>query len=48
METYAAPLLPWGDGTGCAPDSTQHERYEAAYAKWRELYERLDEVELPS
>ena len=28
------------------PDSTQHERYEAAYAKWRELYERLDEVEL--
>ncbi len=28
------------------PDAQQHERYEAPYAKWRELYERLDDIEV--
>ena len=28
------------------PDAQQHERYEAPYAKWRELHERLDDLEV--
>ena len=28
------------------PDPAQHQRYEGPYAKWRELYERLDDVEI--
>jgi sugar (pentulose or hexulose) kinase len=28
------------------PDGQQHERYEAPYAKWCELHERLDDIEI--
>ena len=28
------------------PDPAQHERYAAPYAKWRELHERLDDLEV--
>jgi autoinducer 2 (AI-2) kinase len=28
------------------PDPAQHERYEGPYAKWRELYDRLDDIEI--
>jgi len=32
--------------TCLAPDPDSHARYAAAYAKWRELYDALDELEL--
>jgi len=28
------------------PDPAQHERYAGPYAKWRQLYEQLDDIEL--
>jgi len=28
------------------PDRQQQERYEAPYAKWCELHERLDDIEI--
>ena len=28
------------------PDAAQHERYEAPYAKWLQLHERLDDIEV--
>ena len=40
-----------GHGDGPARRSSsrmpqQHERYEAPYAKWRELHERMDDIEV--
>jgi sugar (pentulose or hexulose) kinase len=32
--------------TQLEPDAQQHERYEAPYAKWRELHDRLDDIEV--
>jgi sugar (pentulose or hexulose) kinase len=32
--------------TRLEPDAQQYERYEAPYAKWRELHERLDDLEV--
>ena len=32
--------------TTIAPDAAQHARYNTAYGKWRELHDRLDDVEV--
>ena len=43
---FAAAVQTMVQYTQLEPDAQQHERYEAPYAKWRELHDRLDDIEV--
>lgn len=44
--SFAAAVRTMVGHTRLDPNVEQHERYEAPYAKWRELHERLDDIEI--
>ena len=44
--SFASAVTTMVQHTQLEPDAQQQERYEAPYAKWRELQERLDDIEI--